>query len=99
VYPVLCFDKSLPWPIEIHGQQNIFLSQYLFIAILCAKNVSFDVGLRRGLFMLPNLALAHRRSRKAVTLLMEYVSHQVNASPMEVKQADFVLQVSDNNIN
>jgi len=48
--------------------------------------------------MLPNLALAHRRSRKAVILLMEYVSHQVNVSPMEVKQADFVLQVSDNNI-
>jgi len=34
----LCFVKSLPWlVIEIHGSKKYFLSQYLFIAILCAK--------------------------------------------------------------
>jgi len=33
MYLVLCFDKSLPWPVDIHGSKisfyrNIFLSQY-----------------------------------------------------------------------
>jgi len=33
VYPVLSFDKSLPWPIDIHGPEisfyrNTFLSKY-----------------------------------------------------------------------
>jgi len=36
------FLKSLPWPLDIHGlkisfYRNIFLSQYLFIEILCDK--------------------------------------------------------------
>jgi len=33
MYLVLCFDKSFPWPVDIHGSKisfyrNIFLSQY-----------------------------------------------------------------------
>jgi len=39
VYLVLCFDKSLPWPIDIHGPK---MSSYCNIE---CKNVSCDVGL------------------------------------------------------
>ncbi len=37
VYLVLLFYKSLPWPIDIYGPKNYFLSQYLLIPILWAK--------------------------------------------------------------
>jgi len=43
-YLDLWFVKSLPWPIEIHGAKisfyrNIFISQYLFIAISFYRNI------------------------------------------------------------
>jgi len=39
VYLVLWFDKSLPWPVDIHGPKISFLSQYLFIAISFYRNI------------------------------------------------------------